>query len=157
MPGSFLSPSAGIQCPCYRKPRLGCLGDGTVREALKMRCHVKEDQGGLLDSWNQGPGGDSVKNPPANTGDRRDMDGAPGVGNGNTLQCSCLENSMLWSEEPGERQSTASQSRTQLNTHIHTPRPEACVREAFFHQPSLVQPPAEYVHTSDKTTNNCNK
>ena len=41
-----------------------------------------------------------VKNPPANAGDARDVSwipGAgrsPGVGNGNLLQYSCLENSM---------------------------------------------------------------
>ena len=41
-----------------------------------------------------------VKNPPANEGDARDMvsiprmGGSPGVGNGNLLQYSCLENSM---------------------------------------------------------------
>ena len=39
-----------------------------------------------------------VKNPPANAGDARDMDlipglgTSPGVGNGNLLQYSCLEN-----------------------------------------------------------------
>ena len=39
-----------------------------------------------------------VKNPPANAGDTRDLGSihrwgrAPGVGNGNTLQHSCLEN-----------------------------------------------------------------
>ena len=39
-----------------------------------------------------------VKNPPANTGDERDsvsipgLGRSPGVGNGNTLQDSCLEN-----------------------------------------------------------------
>ena len=41
-----------------------------------------------------------VKNPPANAGDTRDMSSipgsrrAPGGGNGNSLQYSCLENSM---------------------------------------------------------------
>ena len=40
-----------------------------------------------------------VKNPPANAGDTRDMglipglERSPGVGNGNLLQYSCLENS----------------------------------------------------------------
>ena len=39
-----------------------------------------------------------VKNPPAKTGDPRDMGlipglgRSPGVGNGNPLQCSCLQN-----------------------------------------------------------------
>ena len=46
------------------------------------------------------PGGTVVKNPPANAGDTRDMglipglERSPGVGNGNLLQYSCLENSM---------------------------------------------------------------
>ena len=46
------------------------------------------------------PGGAVVKNPPANVGDTRDVDlipGSvrfPGVGNGNPLQYSFLENSM---------------------------------------------------------------
>ena len=41
-----------------------------------------------------------VKNPPASPGDTRDMDSiprlgrSPGVGNGNPLQYSCLDNSM---------------------------------------------------------------
>ena len=41
-----------------------------------------------------------VKNPPANAGDIRDMGSIPGSGrspregNGNPLQCSCLENPM---------------------------------------------------------------
>ena len=40
------------------------------------------------------------KNPPANAGDSTDLGSIPGlgrptgVGNGNPLQCSCLENSM---------------------------------------------------------------
>ena len=45
-------------------------------------------------------GGLVIKNPPANAGDTRDLglipgsERAPGVGNGNPLQYSCLENSM---------------------------------------------------------------
>ena len=45
------------------------------------------------------PGGKVVKNPPANAGGTRDMGSIPGLvrspgeGNGNPLQCSCLENS----------------------------------------------------------------
>ena len=45
-------------------------------------------------------GGAVVKNPPASAGDRRDTGSiprsgrSPGVGNGNPLQYSCLENSM---------------------------------------------------------------
>ena len=46
------------------------------------------------------PGGSVVKNPPASAIDAGDMGsipgwgGSPGVGNGNPLQYSCLENSM---------------------------------------------------------------
>ena len=47
----------------------------------------------------------AVKNSPANAGDEGEADsipglgGSPGEGNGNPLQCSCLE--MSWTEEPG--------------------------------------------------------
>ena len=63
------------------------------------------------------PGGTVVKNPPANAGDAIDTDlipglgRSPGVGNGNPLQYSCLENSMD-REEPGRLQSVGSQSQT---------------------------------------------
>ena len=46
------------------------------------------------------PGGAVVKNPPANAGDARNvglipgLGRFPGVGNGNSFQYSCLENSM---------------------------------------------------------------
>ena len=46
------------------------------------------------------PGGSAVKNLPANAGDEGDTGLVPGSGrspeggNGNPLQCSCLENSM---------------------------------------------------------------
>ena len=42
------------------------------------------------------PGSSVVKDPPANAGDPRERDVGliPGVGNGNLLQYSCLENSM---------------------------------------------------------------
>ena len=54
-----------------------------------------------------------VKNPPANSGDVRDMGlipgsgRSPGRGYGYPLQYSCLENPMT--EEPGELQSMGSQ------------------------------------------------
>ena len=54
-----------------------------------------------------------VKNPPASTGDLRDMGSilglgkSPGGGHGNPLQYSCLENP--WIEEPGRLQSMGSQ------------------------------------------------
>ena len=44
------------------------------------------------------PGGSAVRNPPGNAGDTRDRSSipgsgrSPGEGNGNPLQCSCLEN-----------------------------------------------------------------
>ena len=43
------------------------------------------------------PGGSVVKNPPPNAGDTSLIPGSgrsPGEGNGNPLQCSCLENAM---------------------------------------------------------------
>ena len=46
--------------------------------------------------------GSAVKNPPANAGDAGSIPGlgtAPGEGNGNPLQYSCLE--IPWTEEPG--------------------------------------------------------
>ena len=54
------------------------------------------------------PGGAVVKYPPASAGDARDASlipgsgRSPGVGNGNSLQYSCLENSM----DKGDRQAT---------------------------------------------------
>ena len=65
-----------------------------------------------------------VKNMPANAGDARDsslipgLGRVPGVGNGNPLQYSCLENP--WTEEPGRLQSMKPQSRTQLGVHTYT-------------------------------------
>ena len=47
------------------------------------------------------PGGSVVKNPSVNAGDSRNvglihgLGRSPGVGNGNPLQYSCLENSMV--------------------------------------------------------------
>ena len=64
-----------------------------------------------------------VKNPPANAGDTRDMGSipgsgrSPGVGNGNTLQYSCLKNSMdrgAWATVHGVRKSDTSE---QLSMH----------------------------------------
>ena len=63
-----------------------------------------------------------VKNPPANSGDARDEGSipgsgrSPGVGNGNPLQYSCLENSMdrgAWQPAVHE----VSTGLTQLSTH----------------------------------------
>ena len=40
------------------------------------------------------PSGLVVKNPPANAGDSEDLGSVPGLGNGNLVQYSCLENPM---------------------------------------------------------------
>ena len=62
-----------------------------------------------------------VKNPPANAGNAGDMGliprsgRSPGVGNGNTLQYSCLGNS--WTEEPGGLWSKAAKSHSWLSIH----------------------------------------
>ena len=63
------------------------------------------------------PGGSVVKNPPAKAGDEGSIPGSgrsPEEGNGNSLQYSCLENSM----DRGAWRATvhgAAQSRTQLS------------------------------------------
>ena len=65
-----------------------------------------------------------IKNPPANTGDTRDvglipgLGRSPGVGNDNPLKYSFLENSMdtgAW----GARVHGVTRSQTQLSTHTH--------------------------------------
>ena len=63
-----------------------------------------------------------VKYPPVNAGDMGLIPGlgrSPGVGNGNTLQYSCLENSKArgawWATVTG-----VVKSQTQLSTHVHT-------------------------------------
>ena len=74
------------------------------------------------------PGGSVVKNPPANVGDTRDLGSvsgsvrSPGVGNGNLLQYSHLENFMH--RKPGGLKSMRSQSldmTEQLSAYIMTP------------------------------------
>ena len=58
-----------------------------------------------------------VKNPPANAGDTGSIPGSgrsPGVGNGKSLQYSCLEN--LMEEEPGGLQSMVLQKSQTLLT-----------------------------------------
>ena len=63
-----------------------------------------------------------VKTPPASAGDLSlipGLGGSPGVGNGNPLQYSCLEN-YTWIEEPGWLQSMGLQSQTLLSTHTNT-------------------------------------
>ena len=73
------------------------------------------------------PGGSVVKNPPANTGDARDVDSIPGLGrspgegNGNLLQNSCLGNPMdkgaWWATVNGVTKE--SDMTEQLTTTIH--------------------------------------
>ena len=68
-------------------------------------------------------GGAVVKNPPANAGDARDVgfipgsERLPGVGNGNPVQHSCLENPMdrgaWWATVYNHKQSDISE-------HVHT-------------------------------------
>ena len=56
------------------------------------------------------PDGSAGKESACNAGDLGSIPGlgrSPGVGNGNPLQYSCLENP--WTEEPGRLQSTGSQ------------------------------------------------
>ena len=70
------------------------------------------------------PGAAVVKNPPASAGSTKDMDSipqlgrSPGVGNGNRLQYSCLENSMdkgVWQA----RVCGVTKSQTRLSTHTY--------------------------------------
>ena len=57
-----------------------------------------------------------VKNPPANTGDVRDLGSVPGLGRflgeGNTTHSSILAQKIPWTEEPGRLQSMELQSDT---------------------------------------------
>ena len=84
------------------------------------------------------PGGAVVKNLPANARDVRDAglipgwERCPGVGNGNPLHYSCLENSMSrgvwWATVQGaakrhmtEHTHVLTHTHTHTNTHRHTP------------------------------------
>ena len=73
------------------------------------------------------PGGAAVKNPLANAGDTRGMGLIPGSGrstedgNGNLLQYSCLENSMVRGDRWATVHRVAELDMTeQLNTHTDT-------------------------------------
>ena len=80
----------------------------THSSILAARIPWTEEPGGLLSMGSQrvrhdlvmSPGGTVVKNPPASTGDPRDLSSIPGLGrspgegNGYPLQYSCLENAM---------------------------------------------------------------
>ena len=73
---------------------LGCICHDAL--SLNMSVYNSTEQGYSLTQ----PGGSVVKNPPASSGDGRDMGSisrlgrSPGEGNGNPLQYSCLENPM---------------------------------------------------------------
>ena len=71
-----------------------------------------------------------LKNPPAGAGGIRDVDlthgweRSPGVGNGNSLWHSCLENSMdrgaWWAKAPWSREEADMTEHTHTHTHTHT-------------------------------------
>ena len=76
-----------------------------IKAVTVLHSYAKFQKGGVADkirvcagSYVGFPGGTVVKNPPANAGDSRDVGlipgsgRCPGVGNGNPLQYSCLEN-----------------------------------------------------------------
>ena len=79
--------------------------------------------------WGGFPGGIVVKNPPANSGDTRDMGlipglgRSPGAGYGDPLQNSCLKNSMgRTGEEPGRLHGVygVTKSQTPATEYAHT-------------------------------------
>ena len=69
----------------------------------------------FLGTVNAIPGGTGVENPPANTGDERDVGSisgleiSPGAGNGNLLHSSMLAWKISWTEHPGRLQTMGSQ------------------------------------------------
>ena len=80
------------------KPKMVVTGDGAFG-----RCPDHEGgafKSALIKKTSDFPGSLVVKNLPANAGNARDLGlipglgRSPGAGNGNQLQCSCLENSM---------------------------------------------------------------
>ena len=88
------------------------------------------------------PGGAVVKSPPARAGDARDagsvlgLGRSPGGGNGNPLQCSCLENSIdrgaWWAAAHGVAQSQTQQSTcARAHTHAHA-HPDICIAPEMF-------------------------
>ena len=86
-----------------------------------------------------------VKNLPASTGDTRGaglipgLGRSPGVGNGNPLQCSCLETYM----NRGAWQATihgVAKSVTQLSTHAHTHTHSKQIANLQIHRRILEKP-----------------
>ena len=87
---------------------------------------LKMNHSALQQKLTQGfPGSTVLKNPPANSGDTRDLglipglENSPGEGNGNLFQYSCLENSMdrraWWATDHG-----VVKSQTKLGNLAHT-------------------------------------
>ena len=74
---------------CYRSSTVPRASQGLELENIHMYTQIR----GF-------PGGAVLKNPPANAGDAREAGSipgsgrSPGIGNGNLLRYSCLENSM---------------------------------------------------------------
>ena len=77
------------------------------------------------------PGGAVVKNPPASAGTAGDeglipgLGRSPGIGNGNTLQNSCLENSIergaWWATDHwAAKSNTTEHMHAHTHTHTHT-------------------------------------
>ena len=111
-----------------RSRLISSLNAGRTREGRNDECERLET-GTSASRWNRWDFlvGQLVKNPPANAGDSRDVGLIPGLGgslgegNGNSLRCSCLENSMdgrAW-------QATVhgvTKNQTQLNIHTHQMR-----------------------------------
>ena len=113
-----------LQCSCLENPRDGGAWWAAVYGVSQSRTQLKRLSSRSSSSSIQYlnfQGGTVVKNLPANAGDTKNVGSipwsgrSPGVGNGNPLQFSCLENS----KGRGAWQATVhriTKSRTQLNT-----------------------------------------
>ena len=87
-----------LQCSCLENPRDGGAWWAAVYGVAQGRTRLKRLSSSSSSS-SRGtkvfPGGTVVKNLSANAGDVGSIPGSgscPGIGNGNPLQCSCLEN-----------------------------------------------------------------
>ena len=91
-----------FQCSCLQNPRYEGAWWAAVYEVAQSRTRLKRlssssSSSSMYHSLIGFPGGSVVKNPPANAGDAGLIPGlgrAPGEGNGNPIQYSCLENPM---------------------------------------------------------------